>query len=198
MTTQNGLVLLVVGIVAIAIFAATMRKNYETTLRQVCGPLGLSYDRLQAFGVGMGHQLRGIVDGRPFELAVAPFEEGNGVLCERWSIQLCGALPAGFAAGKNGWLRSASEGMTQVKSGDAEFDKKVMVEGLRPQEAYWVVEAASRRAALRDLAAMNGLVFENKVMLNKVGFDNNPATLQARLTRLRQIAQTIDPMSPPG
>jgi hypothetical protein len=44
---------------------------------------------------------------------------------------------------------------------------------------------------------MNAVVFENKVLFSKPGFDNNVAKLTARLDRLRAIAATLDPVQPP-
>jgi hypothetical protein len=188
---------LVLVIFLIAIFAVMMRGSYEGTLKALGTPVGLAYDRHRdGFGVGSGHSLKGFIDGRPFLLAVVPTGSG-GSLEEHWEIQLAGRLPHGFAAGKNGWLRSADHGTTRVHSGDAEIDKVVFVQAIDAAGAWHVFGDQRRRTALLALANINGLIFENKVMLHKSGFDNSATTLRARLDALRAIAQAIDPVQPP-
>lgn len=194
-----ALVGIVVFIVLIGIAAKAMRQGYEKTLRQLGQPFGWSYERTMGRGlqsaIGVGHALRGWIDGRPFELIVAP-EGRNKYLSERWAITLVGQLPGGFAAGKNGLLRGTSEGMTRVMSGDAEFDKKVLCEGVDPAQAWLVLQAEARKAALRELAALDAVIFGNQVVFSKVGFDASVAKLEARLARLRAIAGAIDPVQP--
>jgi|GEM_PF-3686620 len=194
-----GLLGVVAFIVLIGVVAKGMRQGYEKTLRQLGQPFGWSYERTQGRGlqaaVGVGHLLRGWVDGRAFELVVAP-EGRNKYLSERWSIQLAGALPGGFAAGKNGLLRGTSAGMTRIASGDAEFDKKVLCEGVDPAQAWLVISAEPRKAALRELAAMNAVVFGNQIIFSKTGFDTSIAKLQARLAKLRGFAAALDPVQP--
>jgi hypothetical protein len=194
-----GLLGVIAFLVLIAVLAKGMRQGYEKTLRQLGQPHGWSYERTQGRGlqsaVGVGHLLRGWVDGRAFELTVAP-EGRNKYLSEHWSIQLAGALPGGFAAGKNGLLRGTSAGMTRIASGDAEFDKKVLCEGVDPAQAWLVISAEPRKAALRELAAMNGLVFGNKILFSKTGFDTSVVKLQARLDKLRAFAAALDPVQP--
>jgi hypothetical protein len=192
---EAGIAALVIGIVVIGILAAVMRGNYEKTLRELGEPIGLRYERHSALGVGMGHSLVGWLDGRPFQLIVAP-TGANGVLEESWEIKLAGVLPSGFGAGKNGWLRSATAGSHRVQSGDAELDKKVFVEAHDPQQAWGVFASDQRKSALRALAEINGLVFDNKVMFHKSGFDNNTFKLRARLDTLRMVAQAMDPVQP--
>jgi hypothetical protein len=194
-TTTFGLIF--VGLIALAaVGGVLLRGNYEKVLRSLAQPFGFAYERLGA-PVGVGHAVRGYLDGRPFELLVVP--EGHyraRMLSERWTIHLAGTLPPGFAAGRNGWGRRPSAGLMQVPIGDAAFDRAVFVEGRAPQEVHWVLGAEPRRAAIRDLAAMDAIIYENKVMLHKSGFDTKLAKLQARLQRLRAIAQTIDPVGP--
>lgn len=187
------LALIVIGVIVLGVIAAVARKGYETTLRELGAPYGLAYERLGRPGVG--HTLRGYVDGRPFELLVIPDGPG-GVLSERWSIQMLGMIPGGFAAGKNGWMRGTSDGMVRLSSGDPAFDKQVMCEARNPHEAHVVLASEPRRAALRDLAKLNALVSDNQVLLHKSGFDNSAAKLSARLAALRAIAQCLDPVTP--
>ncbi len=190
---------LLVAIIAIAIVARALRKSYEKLLRELARSVGLTYERLGA-PIGAGHAVRGYLDGRPFELLVMP--EGRRastrILGERWTIYLAGALPPGFAAGRNGWRRRASPGVVRVTTGNAEFDSTVFVEGRNPHEVAWVLGAEPRRAAIRDLATMDGLILDGKVMFHKTGFDTRLPRLQARLACLRAIARTIDPVDPIG
>lgn len=181
----------------IAIFAVVMRGGYEQTLRQLGEPVGLVYARhTDGFGVGSGHAVKGWLDGRPFLLAVVPTGSG-GSLEEHWEIQLAGQLPHGFAAGKNGWLRSPEQGTQRVMSGDAELDKVVFVQAIDAAGAWHVFGDPRRKTALMALANMNGLIHGNKVLLHKAGFDNSTSTLRARLDALRAVAQAIDPVQPP-
>ena len=190
-----GVIVLIIAIVAIV--AVVMRGGYEDTLKQLGSPLGLQYDRRSdAFGVGSGHVLRGHVDGRTFLLAVSPSGPGNS-LEEAWEIQLAGQLPHGFAAGRNGWTRTADQGTQRVQSGDAELDTVVFVQAIDAAGAWHVFADQRRKAALLALANMNGMIFSNKVMLHKSGFDNSATTLRGRLDALRSIAQAIDPVQPP-
>jgi hypothetical protein len=194
-----GLVGVVVFIVLIAVWAKGARQGYENTLRTLGGPFGWSYERTRGHGltsgIGVGHHQRGWVDGRAFELIVAP-EGRNKYLNERWVLSFAGQLPGGFAAGKNGLLRGTSAGMTKLTTGDAEFDKKVLCEAHDPQQAFIVVQAEARKAALRDLAAMNAVIFNNQLVFHKIGFDTKLAKLQARLDKLRAIAAALDPVQP--
>lgn len=183
------------AIVVIGVLAAALRGNYEKTLRGLATSAGLAYERLGTPGVA--HRLTGLVDGRPFTLLVAPEGIGSGrYLHERWELRLVGALPAGFAAGKKGWLSSASPGTVRVESGDPQFDKHVMVEATNPRDAWFVLEAPHRRDALLQLAGLGAILAENKVMFHKSGLDNNVATLQRRLATLRAIAAALDPVTP--
>jgi hypothetical protein len=138
---------LVLVMFLIVIVAVAMRGSYEGTLKSLGQPYGLAYERHRdGFGVGVGHSLKGYLDGRPFLLIVAP---GNGgVLEEAWTLSLAGQLPHGFAAGKNGWLRSADQGTVRVQSGDAELDKLVFVQAIDAQGAWHVFGDARRRTAL--------------------------------------------------
>jgi len=194
-----GLVGVVVLIVIVGVVAKGMRQGYEQTLQQLGQPFGWSYERTKGRGlqaaVGVGHVLRGWVDGRAFELVVAP-EGRNKYLSERWSIRLAGALPGGFAAGKNGLLRGTSAGMIKIASGDPEFDKKVLCEGVDPAQAWLVISAEPRKAVLRELAAMDAVVFGNTIVFAKTGFDTKLAKLQARLDKLRGFAAALDPVQP--
>ncbi|MBL9014835.1 MAG: hypothetical protein JNL83_11700 [Myxococcales bacterium] len=189
-----GVFVLVLFLIAIA--AVAMRGSYEGTLKALGQPYGLAYDRHRdGFGVGVGHSLRGYLDGRPFLLIVAP-GEGGGVLEEAWTISLAGQLPYGFAAGKNGWLRSADQGTARVQSGDPELDKLVFVQAIDAAGAWHVFGDARRRTALVALANLNGVIYGNQVTFHKSGFDNNVTKLRARLEALRAIAQAIDPVQP--
>ena len=194
-----GLLGVVAFIVLVGVWAKGARQGCEQTLRQLGQPWGWRYERTQGRGpqaaVGVGHAVRGWVDGRGFELTVAP-EGRHKYLSERWTIHLAGQLPGGFAAGKNGLLRGTSAGMTKIASGDAAFDAKVLCEGVDPAQAWLVLAAEPRKAALRELAAMNAVVFGNKVLFHKVGFDTNLAKLQARLDKLRSFAAALDPVQP--
>lgn len=186
---------LVLVMFLIVIFAVAMRGSYEGTLKEFGTPYGLVYERHRdGFGVGAGHSLRGYLDGRPFQLIVAPGD--GGVLEEGWTLSLAGQLPHGFAAGKNGWLRSADQGTVRVQSGDAELDKLVFVQAIDAQGAWHVFGDARRRTALVALANLNGVIYGNQVTFHKSGFDNSLAKLRPRLEALRAIAQVIDPVQP--
>jgi hypothetical protein len=191
---------LIAFIVLIGFWAKGARQSYENTLKVLGQPFGWSYERTKGHGlqsaVGVGHVMRGWVDGRAFELVVAP-EGRNKYLSERWMIAMAGPLPGGFAAGKNGLLRGTSAGMTKLTTGDAEFDKKVLCEATDPAQGWVVVQAEPRKAALRELATMNAVLFDNKLRFHKVGFDTKLAKLQARLDKLRSIAAALDPVQPP-
>ena len=187
---------LVLVIFLIVIVAVALRGSYEGTLKALGQPYGLAYERHRdAFGVGVGHSLRGYLDGRPFQLIVAPGD--GGVLEEGWTLSLAGQLPYGFGAGKNGWGRSADQGTVRVPSGDAELDKLVFVQAIDTQGAWYVFGDARRRTALMALANLNGVIYGNQVTFHKNGFDNNVPKLRARLEALRAIAQVIDPVQPP-
>jgi hypothetical protein len=186
---------LVLVMFLIVIVAVAMRGSYEGTLKELGTPVGLAYERHRdGFGVGVGHSLKGYVDGRPFSLIVVPGD--GGVLEESWSITLAGQLPYGFAAGKNGWLRSADQGTVRVQSGDAEMDKVVFVQAIDAQGAWHVFADARRRTALMALANLNAMIYGNQVLFHKSGFDNSVAKLRPRLEALRAIAQAIDPVQP--
>lgn len=195
-----GLFGVVACIVLIAFWAKGARQGYENTLRKLGEPFGWSYERTRGqgltSGIGVGHHQRGWVDGRAFELIVAP-EGRQKYLNERWVLRFAGQLPGGFAAGKNGLLRGTSKGLTKLTTGDAELDKKVLCEAVDPQQAFIVLQSDARRAALRDLAAMNAVIFGNQIVFHKTGFDTKLAKLQARLDQLRRIAAALDPVQPP-
>ncbi len=188
---------LVLIIALIAIVAVMMRGSYEGTLKELAAPYALTYERIHdGFGVGSGHAVKGYIDGRPFLLSVVP-TGANNVLEEHWEIQLAGHLPHGFAAGKNGWLRSADQGTQRVQSGDPEVDKVVFIQAIDAAGAWHVFGDPRRKTALLALANMSGLIHGNKVLLHKSGFDNSASTLRARLDALRAVAQAIDPVQPP-
>lgn len=199
-----GPALLLLGAIACFVllgFAAkAMRQGYENTLRQLAQPFGWSYERTKGHGltsgVGVGHRLRGWIDGRMIEVVAAP-EGRNKYLSERWTITFAGQLPGGFAAGRNGLLRGTSAGHTKLTTGDAEFDKKVLCEAVDPAQGWLVLQSEPRRAALRELAAMNAVIYGNQLVFSKTGFDTKLAKLQARLDQLRQIVATLDPVQPP-
>lgn len=189
-----GVIVLLIFIVAIV--AVAMRGSFEGTLKELGAPYALVYERHNdGFGVGSGHSLKGYLDGRPFLLIVAP--GSGGVLEEAWSLSFAGALPHGFAAGKNGWMRSADAGTTRVQSGDPELDKVVFVQAIDAAGAWHVFGDPRRRTALLALANLNGVLFGNKLTFHKSGFDNSVATLRGRLEALRAIAQVLDPVQPP-
>lgn len=198
-----GPALFVVGFIAFFVLVGfggkAMRQGYEKTMRELAQPFGWSYERTKGrgltSGVGVGHVLRGWIDGRTIEVVAAP-EGRNKYLSERWTISFAGQLPGGFAAGKNGLLRGTSAGHTKLTTGDAEFDKKVLCEAMDPQQGWLVLQSEPRRAALRDLADMNAVIYGNQLVFSKTGFDTKLVKLQQRLARLRQIAATLDPIQP--
>ena len=187
---------LVLVMFLVVIIAVAMRGSYEGTLKELGTPYGLVYERHRdGFGVGVGHSLKGYLDGRPFLLIVAPGD--GGVLEEAWTLSLAGQLPYGFAAGKAGWLRKPDEGTVRVQSGDPEMDKLVFVQAIDAQGAWHVFGDARRRTALMALANLNAVIYGNQVTFHKNGFDNSLAKLRPRLEAIRAIAQAIDPVQPP-
>lgn len=176
-----------------------MRQGYENTMRKLAEPFGWSYERTKGRGltsaVGVGHVLRGWIDGRMIEVLAAPVGR-NKYLSERWTVTFAGQLPGGFAAGKNGLLRGTSAGLTKLTTGDADFDKKVLCEAADPQQGWLVLQSEPRRAALRELAAMNAVIYGNQLIFTKTGFDTKLAKLQARLDQLRKIVAMLDPIQP--
>ncbi|MDQ3034075.1 MAG: hypothetical protein M3Y87_16815 [Myxococcota bacterium] len=177
----GGLILL---IVVIGLVASSARGGQRKVLGDLAQANGLTYA-----SEGVGHRIAGALDGRALTMTAQP---GNGgVQEERWIVELHTKPPDGFGATKKRMLGGVSEGATRVLTGDGSFDGAVLAEA-RDVEGTRAYLTEARRAALLQLVAAGGILYDGKLMLHKPGLDTSSAKLRARVDMLRSIAAAID------
>jgi hypothetical protein len=177
---------LIVFIVLIGIWASKARERMSAAIQAVADAGGFTFK-----DNGLERLVDGIKDGRPMRLAIAT-EGGrpNGILEQRWKIDLKHKPPEKFAATKNGWRTSVSEGAVRLDTGDAAFDKTVLVEGADQTAKSWLTDA--RKVALLELIKEGGLLYDGAVLLHKVGLEAKPGVLVGRFHRLWSVAERLE------
>ncbi len=173
-------------IVLIGVWASWMRGNIAAAIKSVADAHGFAFA-----DNGLDRSVVGTKDGRAFRFEVAPQAGPNSVLMQRWRITLKSPPPNKVAATKKTWTSSASEGTSRVETGDDSFDKAVFYEAdATPPALAWLND--SRKAALKELVAAGGLLFEGNVLYGKTGLETNGKKLLERFDLLWSVAQRLD------
>lgn len=175
---------LILFIVLIGLIASSSRGGQRKVLGELAQANGLTYTV-----EGVGHRMAGALDGRALTMTAQPGR--GGVQEERWIVELRTKPPDGFGATKKTMLGGVSPGSTRVTTGDATFDGAVLAEA-RDVEGARAYLTDPRRAAIRQLVAAGGILFDGKLMIHKPGLDTSPAKLAARVETLRSVAAAVD------